>query len=107
MDGLWQTLAAGRVSVVLSGHDHLYERFAPLAADGTADPRDGVRSFTVGTGGADPDRRPLWTRRHSERLIADRWGVLKLELADDAYRWSFLDTTGEVLDSGQSRCRDR
>ncbi|MCM8593823.1 hypothetical protein [Accumulibacter sp.] len=59
MDGLWQTLATGRVSVVLSGHDHLYERFAPLAADGTADPRDGVRSFTVGTGGADPDRRPL------------------------------------------------
>lgn len=106
-DTLWRTLAAGGVSIVIAGHDHLYERFALLNADGSSDEGDGMRAFTVGTGGATLDRKPLWARRHSEKLIAGRWGVLKLELGNDSYRWAFLDTNGQVSDSGEGRCRVR
>lgn len=106
-DALWKTLAAGGVSIVIAGHDHLYERFALLNSDGSPDEREGMRGFTVGTGGATLDMQPLWTRRHSEKLITGRWGVLKLELGNDSYRWAFLDTNGQVSDSGQSKCRTR
>ncbi|MEF8729531.1 MAG: metallophosphoesterase [Accumulibacter sp.] len=106
-DALWRTLAAGGVSIVIAGHDHLYERFALLNADGSADESDGMRAFTVGTGGATLDRKPLWARRHSEKLVTGRWGVLKLELGNDSYRWSFLDTNGQVPDSGEGSCRAR
>lgn len=106
-DALWRTLAAGAVSVVIAAHDHLYERFAPLNADGSLDESEGMRSFTVGTGGATLDSRPLWTRRHSQRLITGKWGVLKLELGSNGYRWAFLDTNGQVSDSGQGKCRTR
>jgi hypothetical protein len=106
-DVLWKTLAAGGVSIVIAGHDHLYERFAPLSGDGSLDESDGVRSFTVGTGGASLDARPLWTRRHSEKVVTGRWGVLKLELGNDGYRWAFLDTNGQRWDSGQGKCRIR
>lgn len=106
-DALWKTLAAGGVSIVIAGHDHLYERFALLNADGSVDESDGMRAFTVGTGGAMLDRKPLWARRHSERLITGRWGVLKLELGKEGYRWAFLDTKGQVADSGEGKCRIR
>ena len=78
-----------------------------LNSDGSPDEREGMRGFTVGTGGATLDMQPLWTRRHSEKLITGRWGVLKLELGNDSYRWAFLDTNGQVSDSGQSKCRTR
>lgn len=104
-DALWRTLAGGGVSIVIAGHDHLYERFALLNADGSADQSDGIRAFTVGTGGATLDRKPLWVRRHSAKLIASRWGILKLELGKDSYRWAFLDTNGQVSDSGEGKCR--
>ena len=99
--------SAGGVSIVIAGHDHLYERFAPLSGDGSLDESDGVRSFTVGTGGALLDTKPLWTRRHSEKVVTGRWGVLKLELGNDGYRWAFLDTNGQRWDSGQGKCRIR
>jgi len=49
---MWQTLYNNNVDVVLNGHDHIYERFAPQAPNGTPDNARGIRQFTVGTGGA-------------------------------------------------------
>src|ERR1700720_1140414 len=48
---LWQALYDANADVVVNGHDHDYERFAPQTPDGTADPARGIREFVVGTGG--------------------------------------------------------
>ena len=53
MRDMWALLEASRAEVVLNGHDHLYERFARQTADGSADPVNGIRQFTAGTGGAE------------------------------------------------------
>jgi hypothetical protein len=57
---LWQQLYAAHADLVLDGHDHIYERFAPQTPTGVADPVNGIREITVGTGGANhtsPQRR--------------------------------------------------
>ena len=90
MQPLWTALA-GRTGVVLNGHEHDYERFAPVG---------GLREFVVGTGGTS---RYLFGDpvEGSERRVARTPGVLRLDLsAAAAYDWAFLDTTGAVLDSG-------
>jgi len=92
----WDLLAAARADVVLSGHDHDYERFAPLR---------GIRSFVVGTGGRsqrDFDSvRPLSLIRQS-----GTYGVLRLTLRPSGYSWAFLRAGGKPFsDTGSGRCR--
>jgi 3',5'-cyclic AMP phosphodiesterase CpdA len=88
MRDVWQVLAAAGVELVLSGHDHDYERFAPMDADGNADPR-GVRQFVVGTGGA--YLTPFRPFAHAgETRQATHHGVLRLALREDGYDWEFL-----------------
>ena len=62
---LWQTLYDFDADVVLNGHEHLYERFAPQTPQGVPDPRRGIRQFTVGTGGHSltPFREPAAHQR--------------------------------------------
>jgi hypothetical protein len=99
---LWQALDAADADLLLVGHDHLYERFAPQDADGVADP-DGLRQITAGTGGY-----TLYgaTRvaPNSERLIPTAYGVLVLTLHPDSYDWSFVAIDGRELDSGSADC---
>ena len=104
MKNMLRTLYAGGVSVVLKGHDHDYERFAPQNAGGDLDPARGFRAFVVGTGGA--PLRPLETRqKNSEFFQADTFGVLKLELYSDRYTWEFLPVGGgSALDAGTGSC---
>jgi 3',5'-cyclic AMP phosphodiesterase CpdA len=92
---LWRTLAAGRVDVVLAGHDHHYERFAPI---------DGIRSFVVGTGGR--SHYPVLRRLPASVVLDDRtFGVLRLTLRPGAYDWRFLPVAGSTFgDSGSARC---
>jgi len=88
VDGL-----AGREGVILNGHDHGYERFAP---------DDGFREFVVGTGGTSTYGfdTPV---KGSEKRVARTPGVLRLDLGPEgAYRWSFLDTDGDARDEGTS-----
>ena len=99
---LWQALDEADAELVLVGHDHLYERFAPQSADGTPDPR-GLRQFIVGTGG-----KQLYPRTgaaaNSEFAMDDSFGVLQLTLRPGAYDWSFLMTDGTVADHGSGAC---
>ena len=99
---LWEALAGADADVVLVGHDHLYERFAPQAADGSANV-DGIRQFTVGTGG-----KGLYDREdvapNSEVLIDDAFGVLELRLAPDSYDWRFLTIDDVEADAGSGSC---
>lgn len=95
-DVLWRPLSRHGVDVILNGHDHVYERFARLDADGRPDP-DGARQFTVGTGGA--ELHPIVRqRRYSEYLTNETYGVLVLILRDDSYEWAYVGTDGVVHD---------
>ena len=101
---LWRALYEFDADVILSGHDHLYERFAPQDPDGLADPRRGIRQFVVGTGGGLPSPIPTIRRPNSE-LVFSGWGVLKLTLGEGSYQWEFVPTAaGALLDSGTGAC---
>jgi hypothetical protein len=101
---LWGAFEDYGVDVVLAGHDHDYERFAPLTASGDLAGPAGVQSFVVGTGGT--WLRPIDgnRRRGSEIALDDVHGVLVLDLHDADYEWRFVDTSGAVLDSGRRPC---
>lgn len=90
----WSALAP-RAGVVLNGHEHSYERFAPVGQ---------VRQFVAGTGGtSDYPFGPA--APGSERRIPDTPGVLRVELEPDGYRWAFLDVAGAVRDDGRTSVR--
>lgn len=101
---MWEILDAAGVDLVLSGHDHHYERFAPQDAEGRRD-AGGVRQFVVGTGGA---YVLLAGRRaaNSEVLDGATFGVLRLELRPGRYTWRFVSTAGSrFTDAGEASCR--
>ena len=100
---LWNVLYAAHAEVVISGHDHVYERFARQTPNGTLDDR-GIRVFVVATGGA--DHGGFNTRQpHSQVRNAKTYGVLKLRLRNAAYRWRFVPVAGKTFtDSGFTRC---
>ncbi len=108
MKDAWQLLYEAGAALVLSGHDHIYERFAPQDADGRRDDARGIRQFVAGTGGAFPTP-VFWPRPNSEVSDANHIGVLKLVLGAGSYTWEFLDASengaGMRLDRGAARCR--
>ena len=99
----WDILYQHGVEVVINGHDHDYERFAPENPLGEPDPQNGIREFVVGTGGA--SLRPWGNLTpNSEVFDSSTYGVLKLELAADHYSWEFLRGDRPILDSGSTAC---
>lgn len=110
MQAVWDVLYAASAELVLAGHDHHYERFAPQDGAGRADPERGIRQFIVGTGGS--FRTPLFLRAlpTSEVRENSRTGVLKLVLGDGTYSWEFLEASydgfpnGPQPDRGSGRC---
>jgi acid phosphatase type 7 len=102
VSALWRALDDADADLVLVGHDHLYERFAPQNADGVSDPQ-GVRQITAGTGGAGLYAAER-TAANSELSLDDAFGVVVLTLRTDSYDWSFVTTDGSVADSGSAEC---
>jgi acid phosphatase type 7 len=105
MRPIWQALYDAGAELVLVGHDHFYERFAPQTPAGTADSARGIRQFMVGTGGKNHTRvrTPV---RNSEVRNDDTFGVLKLRLSPGGYRWQFLPEAGKTFsDAGAGSCR--
>ena len=101
---LWEALYAAEVDVVLNGHDHNYQRFAPQDPNGKADPQRGIREFVVGTGGRS-HYTILGPIANSEVYNDETYGVLKLTLRPQSYEWRFLAVEGETFtDSGSARC---
>jgi len=102
---LWDALYAANADVVIGGHDHHYERFAPQDPSGNPDPQRGIREFVVGTGGKNSHRRLASPERNSEVRQADTFGVLKLTLHPTSYDWEFVPETGKTFtDSGSGTC---
>jgi len=103
MRPLFGLLQGAGVDVVLAGHDHLYERFAPQRADGTLDLARGLRQFTVGTGGHGLNPFGNVLPNSEFRFNAD-YAVLRLTLAQGRYGWQLVTTTGRVVDAGSASC---
>jgi len=99
----WQALVDADADLVLVGHDHDYERFAPQDAGGRRDLERGIREFVVGTGGK--NLRPF-TRvsPNSEARDATSLGVLELTLGANEYEWRFRAAVGSFTDSGSASC---
>ena len=103
MQRIWEILYAHGADVVVAGHDHSYERFAPQDAHGRADPR-GVRQFVVGTGGAGLYEFHT-VQPNSEVRYADGFAVIKFVLHPADYVWELISAPGgEIIDSGKDRC---
>ena len=104
---LWQDLYAAHADLILAGHEHSYERFAPQDPDGRADPAHGIREIVVGTGGRSHDLLGL-AIPNSEARNADTYGVLKLTLAPQGYTWEFIPEQGKTFrDAGAGACHNQ
>jgi hypothetical protein len=102
---LWQALYAAGADLVINGHDHDYERFAPQDPDGHADATRGIREFVVGTGGKSTHRSFGKLQPNSEARNANTFGVLKLTLHANSYEWQFVPEAGKTFtDSGSGAC---
>lgn len=89
--------------VILNGHDHDYERFAPRAASGDIDRAAGIREFVVGTGGK--NLKPVSPSSATEAYNDKAYGLLSLTLAPNSYSWRFVPEAGETYsDSGSATC---
>jgi len=104
MQPLWQALYDFGADVVLAGHEHNYERFAPQDPQGLEDPTRGIRQFVIGSGGRSHYSfgSPI---ANSEVRNGDTNGVLKLTLHSTSYSWEFIPEAGQAFtDSGNAPC---
>jgi hypothetical protein len=105
---LWSALYDHGADVILNGHVHVYERFAPQTPDARADGAHGIRQFTVGTGGAPGYAFETTPQPNSEVRRTGTDGVLKLTLRADGYDFRFLAVAGQTFsDSGSGTCHGR
>ncbi len=101
-----QALYADGAEVVLTGHEHNYERFAPQSPTGVADP-NGVREWVVGTGGANHTELPITGSAPNSEVRNDAtYGVLKLGLHDGWYDWTFVRDPGQAAPAGSTPFSD-
>ncbi len=101
---LWQDLYDAGAELVLAGHEHNYQRFAPQTPGGVADPANGIRQFIAGMGGAGHFSvgTPL---RNTEVQEDQTYGVLKLTLSANGYDWRFIPIAGQTFtDAGSGAC---
>jgi hypothetical protein len=107
MRPLARALYGAGVELILTGHEHFYERFSRQDADGRPDPAFGFDLLIVGTGGGRPLRAGA-RAPNSQIVLQETWGVIKLTLRPADYRWEFIQAgTGAVLDAGLGQCHDR
>ncbi len=102
---LWQALYDYGAEIVISGHEHNYERFAPQTPTGVVDPVQGIREFVVGTGGKEHYNDLGTPLPNSEVFNGTTFGVLKLTLSAGSYTWEFIPEAGGMFtDSGSGTC---
>jgi hypothetical protein len=106
-NALWQALYQYGAEVVVSGHQHNYERFAPQTPAGAADPSYGIRQFVVGTGGAALTGFSS-TMKNSQVRNSQTYGVLRLTLRATGYDFAFVPIAGQAFrDSGSATCHGK
>jgi hypothetical protein len=111
LGALWDALYEYGADLVVNGHDHAYQRFAPQRPDGTADPNFGIPEIAVGTGGGETlydlaEPQPAGSNIQVRNNTT--FGVLKVTLKNGGYDWSFIPAaTGTFTDSGSGNCHGR
>jgi chitodextrinase len=99
----WDALYTAGAEVVINGHDHNYQRYAPMTPAGGRDDARGIREFVVGTGGR--SHYALRTDSRREAGDATAYGVLALTLGPSGYEWTFVPEAGKTFrDSGSGTC---
>jgi hypothetical protein len=98
----WDLLYQYHADVVLNGHDHIYERFAPQTPSASSD-SSGIREFIAGTGGANHTSLSS-TARNSQVRNSSTFGILQLTLHQSSYDWRFVPEGGSFTDSGSQSC---
>lgn len=102
---LWQALYDFHAELILNGHEHNYERFAPQTPTGAADPTNGIREIVAGTGGESHYNDEGTPLPNSEVFNGTTYGVLKLTLGSGTYTWQFVPVAGQTFtDSGSGTC---
>jgi len=102
---LWQALYDAGAEIVIGGHEHNYERFAPQTPTGAADSAQGIREFVAGTGGESHYDDASTRLANSEVFDGTTYGVLKLTLGPGTYSWEFVPVAGQSFtDSGSGTC---
>ena len=105
---LWTELYNAGAEIVINGHQHLYERFAPQTPAGTADSSFGIREFVVGTGGTGLNTFGTFVMANSEVRRDDTHGVLKLTLHSSSYDFQFVPIAGKTFtDTGVGSCHGK
>lgn len=99
----WNELYAAEADLILNGHAHVYERFAPQTPTGIADASLGIREIVAGTGGAE-ELQFVTVAPNSEVRVQGTSGLLRLWLSSHSYRWQYVTTEGVVADSGSAAC---
>jgi len=103
---IWQALYDYGADVVLNGHDHDYERFAPQTPTGVLDTARGIREFVVGTGGNALYSWPGAPIANSEVRSDVNYGVIKMTLWPTSFDWQFIPVAGGTFtDQGSALCR--
>ncbi|WP_199729012.1 metallophosphoesterase [Corallococcus sp. CA053C] len=101
---LWKALDDAGADLILTGHDHDYERWKPQTAAGTAT-ANGIVQFVVGTGGTSLRAFTSAQPANSALRDASTWGVLKLTLHSTSYDWEFVPIAGQTFtDKGTGAC---
>jgi len=105
MRDLWDLLAQYGVDILITGHEHSYQRYRPQTSGGEPD-STGIRQVIVGTGGAYLHHESQPTKGQLDRWTAQHHGVLKLTLRTNSYGWEFIVADGTVWDRGTSLCQN-
>jgi calcineurin-like phosphoesterase family protein len=103
VDPFWDLLQRDGAELVVNGHEHDYERFAPQDATGREERPGGIREIVVGTGGGELTGFSR-AAANSEFRLSGVYGVLRLTLHPANYDWEFLPVSGDVADSGSTLC---
>lgn len=106
LEAFWEDLYAAHADLILAGHEHSYERFAQQDPHGRKDPEHGIRQITVGTGGRSHTLLGP-PQPNSEVRNDNTFGVLKLTMGPDSYKWEFMPEAGKTFqDSGEGHCHN-
>ncbi|MBE0518391.1 MAG: metallophosphoesterase [Thermoplasmata archaeon] len=116
---LWEVFQEYDVEMVLSGHNHNYQRWTTQDPYGNYD-SEGVRQFVAGTGGAYlwqlppenpldsvadyPHGIPVETLENLEYYDGDHFGAMRLVLSETGYEYAFISVDGDIIDEGEVVC---
>jgi hypothetical protein len=105
MKPIFQAAYDLNVDLMITAHEHVYERFKPQDANGNVDLVRGIREFIIGTGGEGNSDKLVTPLPNSEaRYGGTTFGVIKLSLDPGSYSWQYMPAKGTFTDAGTGNC---